>query len=93
MATCLSVLTGLETLELEFDDPRSRPDLKSRRSFSPIRSVPPTLAIFWFKGVNKYLEEFVARIDAPQLYRLSIMFFDDIDFKAPELTFYVLLQL
>jgi hypothetical protein len=41
--------------------------------------------IFSFKGVKKYLEEFVARIDAPQLYRLSTAFFNDIGFKAPDL--------
>jgi hypothetical protein len=49
------------------------------------RSVLPTLAIFRYKGVNEYLEEFVARIDAPQLYRLSTTFFNDIRFKTPEL--------
>jgi hypothetical protein len=41
--------------------------------------------MFCFKGVNEYLEEFVAWIDAPQLYQLSTTFFNEIDFKAPEL--------
>jgi len=35
--------------------------------------------------MNKYLEEFVARIDAPQLYQLTTMFHSDIDFETPEL--------
>jgi hypothetical protein len=85
MATCLSMLTSLEALQLEFKDPQSYPDLRSRRPFPPTRSVLSTLTIFWFKGVNEYLEEFVARIDAPQLYRLSTTFFNHCHFKAPEL--------
>jgi len=89
MATCLPMLTSLETLRLEFESPQYYPDLKSRRPFPPTRSVLPTLTIFRFKGVNEYLEEFVVRIDAPQVYWLSIMFFNDIDFKAPELNQFI----
>jgi hypothetical protein len=85
MATCLSMLTGLEVLRLEFESPQSCPDLKSRRPFPPTRSIFPTLTTIWFKGVNEYLEELVARIDTPQLYRLSTSFFDDTDFDTPEL--------
>ena len=85
MVTCLSMLTSLESLQLEFKSPQSYPDLKSRRPFSPTRSVLPALTIFSFKGVNEYLEEFVARIDAPQLHRLSTTFFNDIDLNTPEL--------
>jgi hypothetical protein len=39
--------------------------------------------------VNEYLEEFVARIDAPALYRLSTTFFNDTDFKGPELNQFI----
>ena len=85
MATCLSTLTSLESLQLEFGHRQSYPGLRSQTSFLPIRSVLPTLAIFRFKGVNKYLEEFVARIDAPQLYQLSTTFFSGIGLNAPEL--------
>jgi hypothetical protein len=45
--------------------------------------------IFSFKGVNKYLEEFVARIDAPQLYRLSITFFSAYQLQTPELNQFI----
>jgi hypothetical protein len=84
MAICISMLTSLEKLQLGFLS-ESYPNLKSRRPFASTRSVLPTLMIFWFKGVNEYLEEFLARIDAPQLYRLSTTFINNIDFKAPEL--------
>jgi hypothetical protein len=84
MATCLPSLTSLESFQLDFKSPQSHRDLKSRRPFAPIRSVLPTLARFQFKGVIEYFEEFVARIDAPQLNWLSTTFFDGIDFDTPE---------
>jgi hypothetical protein len=91
MAACLSS-TSLERLLLEFDpqiSPRSYLDLKRRRPFPPTRSVLPTLMNFSFKGVNEYLEEFVARINAPALYQLSTTFFHDGDLKAPELSQFI----
>jgi hypothetical protein len=85
MATCLSALTSLQELQLGFESPQSCPDLENQRPFLSTRFVLPTLTAFWFKGVNEYLEEFVARIDAPQVDLLSITFFNDIDFDSPEL--------
>ena len=38
-----------------------------------------------FKGVNEYLEELLARINAPRLRQLWTIFFNDIDFNTPEL--------
>jgi hypothetical protein len=84
MVTCLSMLTSLKLLQLGFKPPQSHPDLKSRRPFPPTRSVLPTLTVFWFQGVNEYLEDLVSRIDAPRLYQLSATFFHDIDFDTPE---------
>jgi hypothetical protein len=89
MATCLSALTRLETVQLAFESPQSCPDLESQRPILPTRFVLPTLTIFYFKGVNEYLEEFVARIDAPQVDRLWITFFNDIDFDTPELVQFI----
>jgi hypothetical protein len=89
MATCLSMLTSLEELQLEFESPQSCPDQESRRPPPPTRSVLPALTNFWFKGVNEYLEDLVARIDAPRLYRLSTTFFNDIDFDTPELNQFI----
>jgi hypothetical protein len=85
MATSLSMLTSLESLQLDFVSPLSYFGLKSRRPFPPTRSVLPTLTNFRFEGLNEYLEDLVSRIDAPRLYRLLTTFFDDIDFDTPEL--------
>ena len=71
MATCLSVLTSLESLRLGFVPSLSYPDLINRHPFPPTRTVLPALTIFSFQGANEYLEEFVARIYVPRLYQLS----------------------
>ena len=89
MATCLSALTSLEWLQLEFQSPESCPDLETQPPFLPTRFVLPTLSGFWFKGACEYLEEFLARIDAPQVYQLEITFFNDIHFDTPELTRFI----
>ena len=85
MVTCLSALTSLQLLYLDFESPQSCPDLETQPPFLPTRFILPTLSQFWFKGTSEYLEEFLARIDAPQVYTLSITFFNDIHFDTPEL--------
>ena len=65
MVTALSTLTDLKTLRLQFQSPRSCPDWASRRPPPPTHLVLPVLTHFWFKGVGEYLEDLVARIDAP----------------------------
>ena len=65
MATTLSVLTRLEFLSLEFQSPRSHLDRASRHPPPLTRSVLSSLALFGFEGVCEYLDDLVARIDAP----------------------------
>ena len=89
MATCLSALSSLEVFQLEFKSPESCPDLETQPPFLPTRSVLPSLTAFDFKGACEYLEEFLARIDAPQVYNLWTAFFNDIDFSTPELTQFI----
>ena len=89
MITCLSMLTSLEELKFQFHSPQSSPDQESRPPLPPTRSVLQTLKAFSFKGVNEYLEEFVARIDTPRLDQLSTTFFNDIDFSTPELNRFI----
>jgi F-box-like len=89
MVTCLTTLTNLQKLQLGFESPQSCPDQENRRSPPPIRSVLPVFLVFWFKGVNEYLEELVAWIDAPQLIQLEATFFNDIEFDTPELIRFV----
>ena len=85
MVAALSTLVSLEYLSLTFASPESCPDSESRRLPPSTRSVLPVLNIFRFKGVSEYLEDLVAGIDAPQLDRLGIMFFNDIVFDTPHL--------
>ena len=86
MAACLSMLTSLHELFLQFQSPQSRPDLERRRPPLPKRTVLPALTYFSFKGVSEYLEALVAPIDAPRLNYLGINFFNDIVFDTPQFT-------
>jgi hypothetical protein len=89
MATCLSMLTRLEALQLEFESPQSCPDQENRRSPLPTRTILPALTSFWFKGVNEYLEDLVSWIDSPRLHLFSTTFFNDIDFNTSELNQFI----
>ena len=84
VVTALSALTSLESLDLGFRSPQSHPDQASRLPPHPTRTVLPALTVILFKGVCEYLDDLVARIDAPQLNNLYITFFNDIVFDAPQ---------
>ena len=88
MLTALSALTNLEAFDLRFQSPRSRPDRVSRRP-SHTRLVLPTLKYFKFRGVSEYLEDLMARIDAPILDCLHITFFHQLIFDTPQLTRFI----
>ena len=85
MATSLSALTHLRTIQLRFKSPQSFPAQESRPPPPPTRFVLRPLADFYFRGVSEYLEDFLARIDAPELNYLEISFFNQIDFDTPQL--------
>jgi hypothetical protein len=87
MATSLSALTSLESLRIQFRYPRPRPALDSRRLPPPplTRSILSSLTEIQFKGTSEYLEEIWARIDAPRLSLLHIIFFNQIIFDTPQL--------
>jgi len=85
MSTALSMMTRLESLDLQFHSPRSRPDPASRSLLPPTRFVLPALTELMFKGVYEYLEDLLARIDTPLLYDLQITFFTDLNFDLPRL--------
>jgi hypothetical protein len=89
MVTCLSVLTKLETLEIGFESPRCRPDWKSRRPSPPTHILLPVLTELRFKGVSDYLEDIMARIDAPLLNKLGITLFYQLIFDTPQLTHFI----
>jgi hypothetical protein len=84
MVTCLSALTGLQSLHLGFLH-RSRPDWETRHPPSPTRSILPALTCIQFEGTGEYLEDLVACIDVPQLNSLFISFINEIDLGVPQL--------
>jgi hypothetical protein len=87
IVTFLSVLTRLKWLRLEFESPRCHPN---RRRLPPrTRTLLPVLTLFQFKGVGEYLEDFVARIDAPLLGYLDITFFHQLIFDTPQLAQFI----
>jgi len=85
MATALTVVTRLESLNLQFRSPRSLPDPESRSLPPPTRFILPALTKLAFKGVYEYLEDLLARMDAPLLHDLHVVFFMDLDFDVPQL--------
>ena len=87
MVTCLSVLTRLESLAIRFKSPQSRPD---RRHPPPrTRTILPVLTALYFIGVSEFLEDFVARIDAPLLDKSDITLFHQLVYDTPQLTLFI----
>ena len=82
IVTCLSVLTKLERLLIGFESP-CRPNLESRHLPPSKRTLLPVLTEFRFKGVGEYLEDLVARIDAPPLHSLGTTLFYQLLFDIP----------
>ena len=89
MVAALSVLTRLESLQIGFESPRSRPNWRTRRPPLRIPTLLPVLTRLMFKGVAEYLEDLVARIDAPLLDDLRITFFHQLIFESPQLTRFI----
>jgi hypothetical protein len=75
MATCVSALTRLEMLTIEFQPPAYSTSRLGRPSPLP-RFVLPALTTFDFRGISEYLEVLMARIDALLLQSIDIIFFN-----------------
>jgi len=71
MVTVLSSLTKLKQLDLQFE---SHPDWENRRLPSLTRTVLPSLTVLRIRGDAQNLEDFIARVDAPLLDHLYILF-------------------
>lgn len=89
MATCLSTLSNLETLVLEFQSPQSRPTRECRPPSPLTRAALPALTAFDFQGVSEYLEDLVTHIDAPLLSRVTFRFFNQLTFDNPQLSQFI----
>jgi hypothetical protein len=74
----ISVSPGLRILDLHFQSYSSRPASGWKRRSLPLskRSIIPALDTFHFTGAREYLEDFVTRIDTPQLDEMDINFFN-----------------
>ena len=89
MVALISVLSSLKTLSLYFQPLQSHPGWESQSLHSPKRSILHPLNKFHFTGDTEYLEDFVNRIDVPQLNHMHITFFDPIDFDTPRLAQFI----
>jgi hypothetical protein len=86
-ATSLAALTRLDSLCIWFKSPTSH--LQLRYSTLSTRDVLPSLITFNFRGCSEYLEHFLARIDTPRLDSFTITYFNQLDFRVPQLSRFI----
>jgi hypothetical protein len=89
MVTSLAALTRLDTLCIWFRSPTSHPHIQLISSSSSTRDVFPSLITLKFRGCSEYLEHLLARIDAPRLHCLETTFFNQLDFRVPQLSQFI----
>jgi hypothetical protein len=75
-----------------FELPQSYLDRRSRRLPLPTCSILLALTQFEFRGVSKYLEDFVAKIDRlySTSYVICIIFFHQLIFDTPHLAHFII---
>jgi len=83
IVTGLAVLANLKFLTIRFKH-RSRPDRENRLR-CPTRTILPALTLFKFQGASDYLDELVARIDAPLLDSFFVTFVNEFIFDISQL--------
>jgi hypothetical protein len=91
MVTSISALTRLSSLDITFDSLASLPNWRTRHQPPPplTRAVLPALTAFWFDGVSEYLEDLVARINAPLLNTVCITLFNQPVIGTQQLTQFI----
>jgi hypothetical protein len=84
MVAGLAALPRLTFFIIELRSATSRPD---RMHPPPVtRTVLPALTAFHFRGASEYLEDFVARIDGPQVNGIYIRYLNQlVDFQVAQL--------
>ena len=89
----LNAKSDLKFLEIHFlhptsdlggESPRPRP-----RPNSPTHVLLPALTEFQFRGDNAYLDNLIARIDAPNIERFGITLFEQRTFELPQLAQFI----
>jgi hypothetical protein len=73
MVSCLSALTRLETLILEFEYLES----EQRPPPPPTRTLLPALTRLEFNGIGEFLEDLMVRIDTPLLDKINVSIFNE----------------
>jgi hypothetical protein len=87
MVAHLAALPSLKILDIGFQLMTSGPDIMVPPE---TRTVLPALCDLFFSGVCGYLEDFVARIDAPQLGSIVIFYSDQVaNFEVPQLSEFI----
>jgi hypothetical protein len=86
MATSMFALTRLSFFFISFD---SSGVWRTRHPPPPTRAVLSALTQFWFQGFSEYLEDLVARINAPLLRGVNITLFDQPVFGTQQLTQFI----
>ena len=86
MATSLAMLTRLRSVSISFRSRSSFPRNPTTQCPPPsTRTALPALTTFMFGGVSEYLDDLMARIDAPQLDFLHLQLFYQPIFGIPQL--------
>ena len=86
LVTSLSGLTRLDKLDFRFFEyTHSFPDLESPYTPPRTRTLLPALTELRLQASSEYLEDFAARIDAPLLDDLIIIFLDELISDTPQI--------
>ena len=88
IVTCLSALTNLEMLRIEFHSSASHPTPGCTLLLS-LRRALPTLIHLTFWGASEHLGDLMARIDPPPLSHVSITLFHQLVFQVPHLSQFI----
>jgi hypothetical protein len=83
LVTSLSTLVWLKLLSVDFYSTSSHPPANVTHP-PPQRTILPSLTSFDFHGANEYLEEFMTRINSPDLSKFTIRLFNQIFFGIPQ---------
>ncbi|KAI9445790.1 hypothetical protein BJY52DRAFT_1216558 [Lactarius psammicola] len=89
LAAGLSATTQLKLLKVFFHPPSFRPEQRRTPSPPKSRSILPALTEIHFKGNSDYMEDLLARIDAPAVEQLDVNFLELNTFDTPQLAQFV----
>ena len=88
-ASALSGVTNLQILSLHFLSFPSRRKFLSLPPSSEERVLLPALTCFKYRGISKYLDSLVAKIDAPRLEDIDITFFSQPTMDVSQLGLFI----